>query len=347
MNYFWGFLGWIWSKRKFIFVSLLSALLFFAYFFPFSDLSDVVTSMVAKGSGNQIYLQFDSIDLNLVPAPAVSAKNITVETPTLPPLVAKWMKVSPSWTSFLFNLWTLKKASSGDAEAANKLPVRLGATIEAEGLLGADVDLRVRPGSASEQGSERSKVSLAVEKLNLAEFQKWSDLPVKLQGQADLDTTVQFVPGFMEQPEGEITLHVARFNLPATTLMIPFGGAMMPVNLPTLTLANVNLKGHLVGGKFFIDEGVFGQSKDPIYGRIKGNLAVRLAAFGPQVQPQFGQYNLTVELNASRAVEKEIGFAFLLFDSAKTTTANGSRYLFLATGPGFGPPPQITKVNAF
>lgn len=347
MKYFWGLLGWIWSKRAFILVSSISALFFFTWFFPFSDLSDLVTSAVAKGTGNQIYLQFESIDLSLLPAPAVSAKNISVETPALPPLAAKWMKFSPSWISILMNVWTLKKAGGGDAEAAAKLTTRLGANISAEGLLGADAELKLRPGSTSEQGSERSKVSLFVEKLNLSEFQKWSDLSMKMQGQASLDTTVQFTPGFVEQPEGEVDLRVSKFYLPASTLMVPYEGAVMPVNLPTLTLANVVLRGRLVGGKFTIEEGQFGQAKDSIYGRIKGNIALRIQANGPQIQPQFGAYNFTVDLNTTKAVEKEIGFAFLLFDSAKTPTPSGSHYLFNASGQGFGPPPSIARVNSF
>lgn len=347
MSYLWTSLGWLWSKRKFFLVSLISSAFFFAWFFPFSDLSDLVTSTVARATNSQVYLQFETMDLNLLPAPAISAKNISIETPALPALEAKWMKLSPSWISILLNAWTIKKASGGDAEAAGKLGTRIGVNIAAEGLLGADVELKIRPGTASEQGQDRSKVSLAVEKLNLAEFQKWSDLPVKMQGQASLDTTVQFTPSLSEQPEGDIDLRVSKLNLPASTIMVPFDGAVMPVNLPNLTLDNVVLKGRLVGSKFIIEEGTFGKSKDPIYGRIKGQLGLKLMVQGPQVQPQFGAYNFTVELNSTKAVEKEIGFAFLLFDNAKIPTSMGSKYLFTASGQGFGPPPTITKINSF
>lgn len=347
MSYVWLVLGWIWSKRKFILISVVSGLIFFAWFFPFSDLSDVVTSTVARATGNQIYLQFETLDLNLLPTPAISARNVSVETPALPALQAKWMKLSPSWMNILFNIWTIKKASSGDADAASRLGTRIGATIAAEGLLGADVDLRIRPGSPGDQGAERSRVSLAVEKLNLGELQKWSDLPVKMSGQASIDSNVQFNPAFTEQPDGDVELQINKFNLPASTLMIPYEGAVMPVNLPALTLENLTLKGRLNGGKFTIDEGHFGQSKDPIFGRIKGQMSIKFVPTGQAVQTQFGAYNLTVELNATKAVEKEIGFAFLLFDQAKTVTANGSRYLFQASGQGLGPPPSITKINNF
>jgi hypothetical protein len=350
VTYFWGTLGWIWSKRKFLAVTCSAALLFFVWFFPFSDLSDLVTSAVARGTGNQIYLQFETMKLNLLPTPAISANRVSVETPALPPIEAAWLKISPSWFSLLFNAWTFKKAAAGDPEAAAKLQTRLGLSIAAEGVLGGDLDASLSSGSKSESGNDRSRVALAIDKVNLSEVRKWADLSMDLQGQASLETHLQFTPGFTDQPDGEIELHVNKFNLPATTLMIPFEGAMMPINLPTLTLGNVILRGRLSGGSLVIEEGTFGQSKDPINGRIKGQLALRLVPMGGGVQPVFGAYNLTVDLNTSKQVDKEMGFAFLLFDSAKTPTATGSHYLFRAQGQGIGPafpPPSIARINSF
>jgi hypothetical protein len=347
VRYFWDFLGWLWSQKVFFLCTAVSALLCFIWFFPFSDLSDLVTSTVAKGTGNKIYLQFETLDLNLLPTPAISGNNVSLETPALPAIEAKWMKISPSWLSILFNAWTLKKAGTGDPEATAKLISHLGVTVSAQGLLGADVEMKIRPGSASEQGAERSKVSLFIEQLNLGEFQKWSDLPLKMQGQAALDTNLQFTPSLAEQPDGEIDLRMTKFSIQAGTVMVPFEGASMPISIPSLTLANVVLRGHLGGGKLTIDEGQFGTTKDPLNGRIKGQMNIRFMAVGPQIQPQMGPYNLTVELNVSPAVEKEIGFAFLIFDSTKTPSAAGSHYLFSAAGQSFGPPPSISRLNSF
>jgi hypothetical protein len=347
VSYLWSTLGWIWGKRKFIAVSLIAAVFFFAWTFPFSDLSDVVTSTVARGTNGQIYLQFETLDLSPLPTPSVSAKNVSVDTPTFPTLQAKWVKFAPSWMSIVWNIWTIKKASGGDPEATAKLSTRIGASISAEGLLGGDVDIKIRPGTANDQGADRSKVSLFVEKLNLAEFQKWSDLPVKMSGQASLDTTIQFTPSFTDQPEGDIDLRVNKFNMPAGTFMLNADGNPFPINFPTITLENVVLKGRLVGGKFIIEEGTFGKSKDPLSGRIKGNIVLRLIPTGSQVSPQFGAYNFTVELNTSALVDKEAGFAFFIFDNAKTKTATGSHYLFTASGAGLGPPPQVQKIGSF
>jgi hypothetical protein len=121
----------------------------------------------------------------------------------------------------------------------------------------------------------------------------------------------------------------------------------MPVNLPTLTLANVDLKGRLSGGTFIIEDGRFGQGQDPLYGRIKGQIGLQISKVGPRMVPMLGSYNLTVDMNISRKIEKEVGFAFLLFDSAKTPTATGSHYLFRALGQNFAAPPSITRLSSF
>jgi hypothetical protein len=349
MKYFWAALGWIFSKRKFILISFFSALFFFVWFFPFDDLSDLVTSTVAQATNNQIYVQFETMDLNFIPTPAISARRVSVETPALPAIEASWLKVTPSLFGLMFHPLLLKRAAGGDPQAASELQTHIGASVAAEGVLGADIELAVGRGSKSEGGNERSKIFLEIDKLNLGEVSKWAGLSVNMQGQAGLTTTMQMTPGFTEQPEGEIELKVNKFRVPASTIMIPFGEAMMPINLPTLTLANAILKGRLVGGSLVIEDGTFGQSQDPVHGRMKGQLALRLQNMGGQVQPIFGAYNLTLDLNTSKQIEKDMGFAFILFDSAKTPTPTGSRYLFRAQGVGLGPqypPPTITRINS-
>ena len=213
-------------------------------------------------------------------------------------------------------------------------------------FLGGDVDLRLRSGSKSEQGHDRSRVSLALDKLDLGEVQKWTDIPYKITGTLDVDTDIQFAPDMSEQPDGEYQVTMAKFKLPATTVMSPLG----PVNVPTLTLENVVLKGKLNNGSLIIDEGTFGKAKDPIFGRIKGSLGVRLQAQGPNIFPIFGSYNLSVELNTTQLIEKELGFAFIMFGSAKTPSpGGGAKYLFRAMGQGIGMEyvPNITRINSF
>lgn len=349
MNYFWGTLGWIWSRKLFFLSILISAALFFVLLFPFSDLSDVVTSKVAQATNGQVYLQFDELDLHLVPQPAISATNLSVET-TMPALKAKWAKFTPNLFSLLFSLPTMIKASNGDPEAGRAMTSKLGARIAAEGLLGGDLDLNFQPGSKSEQGHDRSRISLALDKMNLTDVQKWSDLPVKLQGQFSLDSDVQLPLDFTDQPEGEYSVRIKKFALPAGSVMVPFNGAMMPMNFPNLTLANVLLKGRIVGGRFFIEEGTFGDAKDPVYGRIKGNMALRFQAMGANIVPLFGAYDLTLELTTTQLIEKELGIAFIMLGPGKNATpGGGAHYLVRMMGQGVGMEyvPNITRATSF
>jgi len=349
VNYFWALLGWIWSRKLFFGVILSSTLLFFAWFFPYSDLSDLVTSTVSTRTNGQVYLQFETMDLHFIPQPAVSATRVSVET-ALPPLEAKWAKFTPHLMGILFSLPTAIKASNGDLEAMRSLNSKLGGSFEAEGLWGGDVSVSVRSGVKSEQGRERSRVSLMLSRVNLGEVQKWSDLPVKMQGQINAESEMNFSLDMQEQPEGEFLVRITKFAIPASTVMVPMGEANLPVNIPSVTLANVLLKGHLNNGTLNIEEGAFGNSKDPISGRIKGQMGMKLQQMGSGVMPLFGSYNLTVELKTSSLIEKELGFAFLTLSPAKTATPEGGgHYLFRATGQGIGMAylPNVMRISSF
>lgn len=349
MNKFWTLLGWIWSRKLFFAVVIASTFFFFILYFPFSDLSDVITNAVARATGNQVYVQFESLDLHIVPQPSISATQLSVET-GFPPLTAKWARISPNLLGAVFSLPTAIRAANGNEEAARALPTKVGATIAAEGLLGGDVELTMRSGTKSEQGRDRSRVSLTVEKLSLSEVGKWADLALRPSGDLNAETDLQMTPDLHEQPEGEYLLKINKFNLPPGTVMVPMGEARLPVSIPAITLGNVLLKGRLVGGNLIIEEGVIGQNKDPLFGKIKGQLGLRLQPQGPAIVPVFGAYNLTVDLNTTAPIEKDLGFAFIMFSRAKVPSAGGgARYQFRATGQGIGMDyvPSITPVGTF
>ncbi len=346
MKYIGTAIAWIWDRKLFFGVIFGSAALFTLWLFPFNDLSDAVTSMVARSTNNQVYVQADELHLHVFPQPAISADNVKIET-VLPTLEAQWAKVTPSLFSLIFNLPTIMKASSGDQVAARSLGSRLGVSVSAEGLLGGDFELRIGSGKKNEQGQERSRVALALEEVNLKEVQQWAGLPLSLQGRADFHTDMLFTPDFQDQPEGEFELKVAKFSIPAGTVQIPFEGAMLPISLPSLTLANVTFRGRLVGGNLFIEEGIFGQSQDPLYGRIKGQIGLRLIPTGQGLAPQFGQYNLTVDLTTNATVQRELSFLFLPLESAKTPTSDGGgKYLFKMAGQ-IGAFPSVTRISTF
>ena len=340
MNYINAAVGWLWRRKQFIAVAIGSALLFMIWFFPFSDLSQFVTTTIARATGNTVYVQFDSLNMHMLPTPSISATGVSVET-TLPAITAQWAKVTPSPFNLVRNLPSILK---GEPLALSDLSF----SVDAEGLLGAEIGLSLSPAAASERGSERSRVQVMIEDLDLRELQTWADLPLKIQGQGNFETDLLVSPEMQDQPEGDYSVRIEKFNLPAGTVMMPMNGVSMPISLPALSLANVLLKGRMINGNLMIEEGTFGQSQDPLYGRIKGQIGLRLLPTGGgNVAPQLGSYNLTVDISASRAIEKELNFVFLFLEAGKTPTSQGSRYLFRAQGAMMGASPQITRLSSF
>lgn len=338
----------IWEHKLFVGLVFVFTVLFAVLLFPFNDLSDAITSAVARQTNNQVYLQAKELNFHLIPTPAVSARELKVET-ALPPIEAQWAKITPSLFSVIFSSFTIIKAARGDVEAARSLGSKIGMSISAEGVFGGEASLNMSAGSKGESGLQRSRVSMSFEEINLKDVQRWADLSINLQGRANFASDMQFTPDFQEQPEGDYELQMAEFKMPAGTVQIPMGEASFPVNLPTLTLKKVVLKGRMSAGKFIIEEGLFGQSQDPIYGRIRGQLDVRLLPQGGAVVPSFGVYDLTVDLNTSPEIQKDktLSLAFAPIESAKTPNASGgAKYTFKASGT-LGAYPQITRIDSF
>lgn len=333
--------GWLWRKKAFFALVSASALLFFIFVFPFGDLSDAVTSQIARNTNNQIYLQFEDLELSVIPAPAVAATGVSADLLTLPTLNVQFLKLRPAYLSLLFSPLKLIKAVRGDLESAMYTAVLALAHVRADGILGGDIDLDLSPEKA-EQGAITTRADIEIDELDLNRLQEWSALPVKLQGKLSADLELRVNTSMQEQPEGEFSVKVSKFTLPAGPVMT----AMGPINLPTISMNNVLFRGRLVNGNLMLEEGTFGQAGEPAHGRVKGQLAMRIQNMGGQMVPQMGQYNLTVDLNLTSNFEKELGFAFLL-DSYKTPVQGGNRYLMRIQGTDFMNPPLITRVSSF
>ncbi len=67
MRFINGFFGWMWRRKTFFGLVLLSALLFFVFIFPFGDLSDALTSTIARNTNNQVYVSMDDLSLSVIP----------------------------------------------------------------------------------------------------------------------------------------------------------------------------------------------------------------------------------------------------------------------------------------
>lgn len=338
----------IWDQKIFVALVLFFTGLFAVLLFPFNDLSDAVTSAIAKQTNNQVYVQAGELNIHLLPTPSVSAKDLKVET-ALPAIEATWAKITPSMWSLITSLPTVIKAAMGNQEAARDLGSKIGVSISAEGVFGGEASLSLGAGKKAESGIARSRVTMSLEEINLKDVQRWADLSVNMQGRANFATDMQFSQDFQEQPEGDYELQLAKFVMPEGTVQVPMGEASFPLKLPTLTLQNVVLKGRMSAGKFIIEEGMFGQSQDPVYGRIRGQVDVRILPQGGAMVPQFGQYDLTVDLSTSPEIQKDptLALAFAPIDKVKQAGQNGgAKYTFKANGV-IGAFPNITRIDTY
>lgn len=304
-------------------LGFVSMLVFMFLLFPYDDLADLLTTQIALNTQNQVYVEFDKLGLGLFPTPNLNMEKVQVETAMFPSIKANYLKLSPSISSLL----SFKK----------------GFNASAEGIMGGDAYLSFREGDKTQEGQRKQIVYSELEKIDLAELKKAMDLPIQLKGHASLEASATVDPNFTEQPDAELTLTGQDVQMPTSTIPTPFG----PMSLPGLKWSTVNLKGRLKGSKFIIDEGHLGAAGDPFSGQVKGQMDVRFVRRGNQVMPDLGAYDLRVELNVNRAIEKDLGIFLGFLDSYKSAGDGGSKYLFRANGARMGLTPNFSKLTAF
>lgn len=300
-----------------IFVTLASAILFIFVFFPFDDLSDLVTIQVSKLTQNQIYLQFDGLDLNIIPA-GIDLQKVYLETPFTPGIQADSLNLTPS----IFGLIMQKPSGS----------------ISARGIFKGDLDVSISSGSATENGVARQKIIINAAQLNLAEIKSLLNLPYNLKGKANLDSTIQADLNMQEQPEADIVLNIDQFELPNLNVNTPMG----PLLLPDFKFQKIQFKGKLTDGRLNIEEATLGDAKDDLSGKIKGNLILNL---NNRMTPEFGAYSFELDLSASASFQDKAGLFLSFLDAYKTPQGPRARYALKVTGQNFMAPPSMSAVR--
>jgi hypothetical protein len=76
------------EKKKMILLTILLIPLFAILIFPYDDLSDMITELIAQNSQNQIFVQFDDLGIGFLP-PSLKMSNVSLDTPILPTVKAK------------------------------------------------------------------------------------------------------------------------------------------------------------------------------------------------------------------------------------------------------------------
>lgn len=170
-----NFIKGLFRYHKLKILSILGFAIVFAFLiFPYDDLADLATMKISEATGNQVYLQFDSLNLNAVP-PGVGLEKVAVETPTLPPIKAESISVTP-WLSGL-------------------ILGKQGAEIDATGLFGGAIVADVRDGDKTSAGARYKSVAIDASGLKIPELMNYLRegglLSLILQGSLDMNTSMR------------------------------------------------------------------------------------------------------------------------------------------------------------
>lgn len=307
---------------------LAFALVFTLLFFPYDDLSDLVTAKVSQITNNTVYLQFDSLGLGFAP-PSVAMDEVVVETQTLPSIKAGHLSATP----LLMGLLTGKP----------------GGSVDAENLFGGVVAADYREGDKPAKGSEATKiVGIDAKGLKLPELSKFlrdaNVAPLSLQGVLDLSTNVTVDPLFNTQPNGDVEMKIT--NLVFPTQSLPVMG--MKVAIPELKLGVTKLTAKMENGSLNISDFSFGNDKT-VSGKVSGQLKVAFQRSNAGVTPMIGVYDLKVSLKMppdfAQANQQGLNFAYGMMPGVRPQLGpdGGVQLAFrMQTGPN----PQMPQFSA-
>lgn len=299
-------------------VFVLSTAIFLVMLFPLNDVGDLVSAQVSKATANQTYLQFDNLELSVMPL-GLRMNQVYVETPAISALRINELTVRPSVSALIRN------QPYGYAEA--------------NGILRGNITLSVGSGATSERGNERAQIAMKAEKVSLREVRNLLNLPFPIQGDLNVETQGLTDLTFQEQPDMELNLVLNQFELPPTNINTQFG----PLTLPELKLKQVELRGRLSNGTFTIEKGEVGKTGDELQATLKGSIQMSLRRNEMnQIIPVLGAYNLDVDLRTQSGFQQKAGL-FLSF--LQSHQKSPGQYRFKVASSQFGIPPQISTLR--
>lgn len=317
MKYISLFLGALRKNWGKIVLFAFCVLVFALVLFPMDDLGDLVSTQAPKLTQNNLYVSFDRLGLSLLPQPGLQFRQVYVETRALPPLSVQELTVTPSISGLLYQ--------------------KPFGHVSAKGFMKGQLDLHVGSGKRTEDGREKLKISVDAQKLNLLDIRDMARLPVLLNGQLSLTLKDgQLDPLFAEQPEMEVSIHIEKFELPASNLPPP-----LELTLPELKLGQVILNGRLSGGRLNLTSGTIGRPGDEVHGEVKMNMGLTFVNSNGAVSPVFGAYSIELDLNIQRSFKEKAGLFLSFIDAYSTPTTEGSRYRFKVSASSFQAPPSM------
>lgn len=309
--------------KKTILLIFVSALVFAVVLFPYDDLSDLITEMIAKNSQNQVFVQFDKMGVGFLP-PSIRMENVEVDAQVLPTtLKAGALRLAPSIAGFL--------------------AFSPGFTAAVDDVMKGDASLTYRAGKKVNDSVQLQKVNLDLNKIDLKQLAQFMSLPFDIEGVVNATLSTQIDPNFIEQPDGELELKIDKFNFPSATIPTMMG----PTTLPTVKLSRIAIKGQVRGAELFIEESTIGGPGEALNGKIKGRFGMRLIRQGQSVVPMWTNYEIKIDLILDKSAEKDFGLFLSFFDKYKTLTGTGSRYAMKLSAPNFQSPPTPAPLGTF
>lgn len=318
-------------------ITILLTMVFFFLLFPFGDLSDVVTSRISSATGNQLFIQFDDMNLNLLSGLGLRLENVRIEANQIPPLEAQEITIVP-WLS---GLLTSKK----------------GVDLATVGLFQGESELKYREGEKLKSGLHQQMINVAVRGLSLPALSDYlrvaNFLNINLSGLLDFDSQFAVDPVFDQQPSGSLNVQIRNFSIPGQTMQVPLNGINMPISIPELALGQTHCKVKIEQGQIELQEIKFGDGKSSLSGTINGHLELRLSQRNRGISQELGPYNVKVDLHlskefyeANRSAGIDAALGILGLDQFKSTNAQGGINLaFRAKGSRSGQMPSFSEAN--
>ena len=307
-----------------IFLTVLSAMIFFIVRFPYNDLSDLLKEKVSTASNNKVFLNFSSMGLSFVPSPAVVMKEVSIETPTIPPLKADVLKMGPSVSDFLSFKW--------------------GLVISASNFLDGDLHVHFQQTKSEQEKLPAYGLSLKGQNLSARELSQLAKLPLSLVGNLNINFTGLIEPSLKEQPHLEFNVSSPKsLKLPASNVSTPFG----PFPLPSINFSQASLKGRMIDGSLILEEILFGSQKDPFSLRLKGNFAVEISQRGSRMLPLPGGFEISTEIRMKAGSLPQLAPLLFFVEKFEKKKNGWSTYRFKAKAKRFGQPPKLSSLKTF
>lgn len=310
-------------ELKFHILGAIGAAIIFIYLlFPFEDLTDFVSAQIAMQTQNQVFAQFEGLDISLLPRISAEATSAHIEAQGLPfPIKADMIRVSPAIFALIRN--------------------RVEGVLELNGFYDGSAQIRLKTGDPTERGAPRQNLIFDTEGIQIGSFLKAAklNLPLDMRGQLNMKSSGLVDLSFSEQPQMEADLNLVKFQSQPTTLDLQGMG----LSIPGLKLTEVSVRGKLANGRLELESARFGKTGDDLQMQVKGSCALQILPGG---RTMIGQYSFDVDMTPGGQFLRSGGADFVSILGTLMGKMDGTpgRMKFNISGEGMGAPPRFRSL---